>query len=98
MNKFYRPDIDALRGIAVLSVLFYHAKFSIFNKELFVGGFLGVDIFFVLTGFLITTMLVSEYKKNKTINILGFYIRRIRRLIPALLIVILISTFLSFIY
>ena len=96
MKKIYRPDIDALRGIAVLSVLFYHAKFSIFNQNLFVGGFLGVDIFFVLTGFLITTMLVSEYKKNKTINILGFYIRRIRRLIPALLIVILISTFLSY--
>ena len=67
MKKFYRPDIDALRGVAVLSVLFYHAKFSFFNQELFIGGFLGVDIFFVLTGFLITTMLVSEFEENKTI-------------------------------
>ena len=96
MKKFYRPDIDALRGVAVLSVLFYHAKFSFFNQELFIGGFLGVDIFFVLTGFLITTMLVSEFEENKTINILNFYIRRVRRLIPALLIVILISTFFSY--
>ena len=96
MKKIYRPDIDALRGVAVLSVLFYHAKFSFFSQKLFIGGFLGVDIFFVLTGFLITTMLVSEFEENKTINILNFYIRRVRRLIPALLVVMVISTFFSY--
>tara|TARA_E500000178_G_scaffold220054_1_gene217146 strand:- start:2228 stop:4150 length:1923 start_codon:yes stop_codon:yes gene_type:complete len=96
MKKFYRPDIDALRGIAVLSVLFYHAKFSIFNQNLFIGGFLGVDIFFVLTGYLITTMLLGEHKNNNSIDVFGFYLRRIRRLIPALLVVISISTLFSF--
>lgn len=96
MNKFYRPDLDALRGLAVLSVLFYHAKFSVFSENLFVGGFLGVDIFFVLTGFLITSMLIIEYQNNNSIRISYFYLRRIKRLVPALLIVITLTTFLSF--
>ena len=98
MNKFYRPDLDALRGIAVLSVLFYHAKFTILDKDLFIGGFLGVDIFFVLTGYLITSMLIIEYKKNDSINISHFYLRRIKRLIPALLVVITLATFLSYLF
>lgn len=96
MKNFYRPDIDALRGIAILSVLLYHAKISFNNIMLFKGGFLGVDIFFVITGFLITTLLVKEYEKSNTINILSFYLRRIRRLVPVLLLVIIISTFFSF--
>lgn len=98
MNKFYRPDLDALRGIAVLSVLFYHAKFTFFDKDLFIGGFLGVDIFFVLTGYLITSMLIIEYRKNNSINIFYFYLRRIKRLVPALLVVITLATFLSYLF
>ena len=68
MKITYRPDIDALRGIAVLSVLFYHAKFTYLGVRLFSGGFLGVDIFFVLTGVLITTLLLNEYKKKNNIK------------------------------
>ena len=48
MRISYRPEIDGLRAIAVFSVIFYHANFTLFNKNLFSGGFLGVDIFFVL--------------------------------------------------
>lgn len=98
MSKFYRPDLDALRGVAVLSVLFYHAKFSVLDKDLFIGGFLGVDIFFVLTGFLITSMLVIEFRENNSINISYFYLRRIKRLVPALLIVITLATFFSYFF
>ena len=96
MNKFYRPDIDALRGISVLSVVLYHAKIQLFGKVFFIGGFIGVDIFFIITGFLITKLLLIEYEAYKNINIIAFYKRRIRRLIPALVFVLLISLLLSY--
>jgi peptidoglycan/LPS O-acetylase OafA/YrhL len=96
MKILYRPDIDALRGLAVISVLIYHAKFLYDGSNIFSGGFLGVDIFFVLTGFLITTLLISEIKKNKKIDIINFYLRRIRRLVPTLLVVIILATFFSY--
>ncbi len=96
-KSFYRPDIDALRGYAILFVVLYHANFKLFNNYIFPGGFIGVDIFFVITGFLITTILLEEYNNNKSINILKFYERRVRRLIPALLIIIFIGTILAYI-
>jgi len=87
----YRPEIDGLRAIAVFSVIFYHSDFKIFNKSLFSGGFLGVDIFFVISGYLITSIILKEiYKKNK-FSFISFYERRVRRIIPALLFVMLCS-------
>ena len=94
-KKYYRPDIEALRGISVISVLIYHAKFIIFDREILSGGFLGVDIFFLITGFLITGILLKEFKEEKKINITQFYQRRIRRIVPILLFVLLTSSFLS---
>ena len=91
----YRSEIDGLRGLSVLSVVLYHAKLNIFGYHLFKGGFLGVDIFFVITGFLITTLLLEEHQKTKTINILNFYERRIRRLVPNLLVIILVASVFS---
>lgn len=96
-KSFYRPDIDALRGYAILFVILYHANFELFNNYIFPGGFIGVDIFFVITGFLITTILLEEYNNYKSINIIKFYERRVRRLIPALLVIILIGTILSYV-
>ena len=75
----YRKDIDGLRAVAVLPVLIFHAKLGFFH-----GGFLGVDVFFVISGFLITSILVEEISQ-KTFSFANFYERRVRRLLPALI-------------
>ncbi len=81
----YRPDIDGLRTIAVGSVVLFHTGFGL------PGGFIGVDIFFVISGFLITTILWTDLQNNR-FSILNFYERRIRRILPALFVVMLVST------
>ena len=92
MNIKYRPEIDGLRAIAVGVVILYHAKIFFLGNEIFKGGFLGVDIFFVISGYLITSILDQEISANKKISILSFYERRVRRIIPALLFVLATST------
>jgi peptidoglycan/LPS O-acetylase OafA/YrhL len=82
----YRPEIDGLRAIAVTSVIFYHAGLSLFG-----GGFVGVDIFFVISGFLITAILINNLK-NGNFSFLNFYERRARRILPALFVVLFVST------
>tara|TARA_Y100000591_G_scaffold2012_1_gene1844 strand:- start:463 stop:2274 length:1812 start_codon:yes stop_codon:yes gene_type:complete len=79
----YRAEIDGLRAIAVFPVILFHAGF-----ELFSGGFVGVDIFFVISGYLITTILIEDIE-NKRFNIVSFYKRRVRRILPALIFVLL---------
>ncbi len=78
------PVLDGLRGIAVLIVIVYHLEWLIPSLHPFVkGGFLGVDIFFVLSGFLITSILIKEHGQTNSIDLKAFYIRRCLRLIPA---------------
>jgi len=77
-NDKYRPDIDGLRALAVLSVVLYHA-FPLALR----GGYVGVDIFFVISGYLISSILFAEFAKGK-FSLAGFYGRRIRRIFPAL--------------
>ena len=79
----YRPALDGLRAIAVLSVIAYH-----FGYTWLPGGFLGVDIFFVLSGYLITSLLVREYEATRRIKLGEFWARRARRLLPALLLLL----------
>ncbi|HBT5121320.1 TPA: acyltransferase, partial [Klebsiella pneumoniae] len=81
-NLKYRADIDGLRAVAILPVLLFHVGYNWFS-----GGYVGVDVFFVISGYLITSILVNDIKNN-TYSILDFYERRIRRIVPALVFVI----------
>lgn len=85
MSLKYRADIDGLRAIAVLVVIFFHAGIPGFS-----GGFVGVDVFFVISGFLITSIIVNEIDEGK-FSIARFYERRIRRIFPALFPVIVFT-------
>lgn len=87
----YRPEIDGLRAIAVLSVLLYHARVKKFGIEWFEGGFVGVDIFFVLSGYLITRIILSELYDTGAFSFSRFYERRARRILPMLFLVIVAS-------
>lgn len=82
----FRPDIEGLRAIAILLVLGFHAKVPGFS-----GGFIGVDVFFVLSGYLITWILVDEAARTGTVDLVRFYARRARRLLPALLFMLLVT-------
>ena len=90
MNINYRPEIDGLRAIAVISVIFYHANILIFDEKLFKGGFIGVDIFFVISGYLITSLILRELNTTQSFSFINFYERRIRRILPPLLFVMLL--------
>lgn len=82
----YRPDIDGLRAIAILLVIIFHSGFPVFK-----GGFIGVDVFFVISGFLITSIIDKEIKNN-TFSYKNFYLRRIRRIIPVLVFIMVLIT------
>ncbi len=85
----YRPDIQGLRALAVLLVVAYHADLG------FPGGYVGVDVFFVLSGFVIIQMLLSELQANGRIAFRTFYLRRIRRLLPALAVLLSVTMVLA---
>jgi peptidoglycan/LPS O-acetylase OafA/YrhL len=82
----YRPALDGLRGIAVLMVMIFH-----FHPGFGSGGFLGVDVFFVLSGFLITSLLLDEWHRTQGISLRRFYVRRALRLLPALLLMLAVT-------
>ncbi len=89
----YMPGIDGLRAVAVLAVFFYHV-----NLDWMSGGWLGVDLFFVISGFLITSLLLREYEKNNHINVLEFWFRRARRLLPAVVVMISVVMVLALLF
>jgi peptidoglycan/LPS O-acetylase OafA/YrhL len=86
----YRPSLDGLRAFAVLVVMAHHAYVPFFS-----GGALGVDVFFVLSGFLITSILLEEWQCDSDISLRNFYVRRVLRLLPALLAFLLFIQFYS---
>ena len=83
LRSGHRPALDGLRGVAIAAVVLYHAGGPV------PGGYLGVDLFFALSGFLITTLLVDEFSERGTVSLTAFYRRRARRLLPALACVLL---------
>ncbi len=86
----YRSEIDGLRAIAILPVILFHAGFSLFS-----GGYLGVDVFFVISGYLITTIIINELSE-KNFRLINFYERRARRILPALFFVLIVCIIFSF--
>ena len=91
--KNYNPEIDCLRAIAAISVIFYHTEIIIFNNLVSKSGFIGVDIFIVISGFVITRLFF-----NKNFSYIEFAERRSRRLFPALFSTILITVIISYFF
>jgi peptidoglycan/LPS O-acetylase OafA/YrhL len=89
----YKPEIDGLRAIAVLSVIINH-----FDKNIIPNGHLGVDIFYVISGFVITNSLLSKQYDSFYNFIVGFYTRRIKRIVPALFTCIFVTSILVFLF
>ncbi|HVT30745.1 MAG TPA: acyltransferase family protein [Lacipirellulaceae bacterium] len=85
VGNTYRPEIDGLRALSILCVIFYHLKITPFS-----GGYVGVDVFFVISGYLITRNIVRELDANE-FSLVAFYTRRIRRLFPALMLVVAVT-------
>ena len=83
----YMPGLDGMRAIAVVTVMIYHA-----NSTWLKGGFLGVEVFFVISGYLITLLLISEHERDHTVDMKQFWIRRARRLLPALFVMLFLLT------
>ncbi len=94
----YRPGLDGLRALAVAGVFLYHARPHSDGSPWLPGGFFGVDLFFVLSGYLITSILLVEWEHHGRIVLLRFWGRRARRLFPAVVVVVLASLLLSSIF
>jgi peptidoglycan/LPS O-acetylase OafA/YrhL len=92
-NNNFLPHISGIRAISVLIVVFFHL-----NEDKFSFGYLGVDIFFVISGYVISLTLYKEYLLHKNINLFNFYIKRIKRLYPSLFLCILLTLFLYFVF
>ncbi|MGI4851677.1 MAG: acyltransferase family protein [Janthinobacterium lividum] len=97
MSLKYRPEIDGLRSIAIIAVILYHAEFVFSGFRLLKGGFIGVDVFFVISGYLITSIILRDMNEGN-FSFAKFYERRARRILPALFAVILVSIPFSWMY
>ena len=97
MKIEYRPEIDGLRAVAVIAVIFYHSQISVSGNLIFTGGYIGVDIFFVISGYLITSIILNELLTTGKFSFLNFYERRVRRILPVLLVVMLASLYFAWI-
>ena len=92
-DRRFRPDVEGLRAVAILLVVLYHAGVAQLS-----GGYVGVDVFFVISGFVITGVLLRERASTGRTSILSFYGRRCRRIIPAASVVIVVTVVLSYVF
>ena len=97
MKIAYRPEIDGLRAIGVGAVILYHAQITIFGYQPFKGGFIGVDIFFVISGYLISKIIIKEINETKNFSIKNYFLKRSRRILPALIFISFLFLPISFI-
>ncbi len=93
INSRYMPGLDGVRAVAVIAIIIYHL-----NPQWLSGGFLGVDTFFVISGYLITSLLLTEYHNTGKIELMSFWLRRVKRLIPAVLFLVMGVIVLSLIF
>jgi peptidoglycan/LPS O-acetylase OafA/YrhL len=93
----HRDEIDGIRAIAVLAVVIYHADFLVGQGQLLSGGFIGVDVFFVISGYLITRIILGQMAEDQ-FSLLAFYAGRVRRIVPALVVMVLAATGLAWLY
>ena len=91
LKSGYYPALDGLRAVSILLVIEHHAPWHIAHPNLLPGGYIGVDVFFVLSGFLITTLLMQEWYQSNAISLGNFYVRRVLRLFPALLLLLSVT-------
>ena len=91
MKIKHRPEIEGLKAIAIISIIFYHLPINVDDFRFFSGGFFGIDIFFTISGYLITSIILRELILTGSFSFKNFYEKRIRRIIPVLLVVILAS-------
>tara|TARA_B100000795_G_scaffold218620_1_gene172750 strand:- start:3850 stop:5754 length:1905 start_codon:yes stop_codon:yes gene_type:complete len=95
---YYRPEVNGLRGVAVMGAVFYHAEMIFQSFRIFPGGFLGVDVFFVISGYLMTSIILKEYQTNQSFSFANYYKRRVSRLLPPLLVVIFASSIAAYFF
>ncbi len=93
INPRYMPGLDGVRAVAVIAIIIYHL-----NPQWLSGGFLGVDTFFVISGYLITSLLLTEYHNTGKFKLMSFWLRRVKRLIPAVLFLVMGVIVLSLIF
>lgn len=91
----YRRELDGLRALAVVAVIIYHAHVEVFGLHLFKGGFFGVDVFFVLSGYLITAIIRNDMSKD-TFSFVNFYWRRAKRIVPALVTMLAVTSAIAY--
>ena len=91
MNNSYKIEIEGIKAIAIISLILYYAQIIVYEIPIFSGGFIGIDMFFVISGYLTTYKITAASAHKRNFSIISFFKNRIRRVIPPLLFVVIAS-------